>query len=314
MSAVVVPAPSPMRGILLKIGSVTVFTAMASLLKATSDQVPAGEQVFFRSLFAIPVILGWLVWRGELATGLRTSRPMNHAYRGIVGTLAMGCSFAGLGLLPFPEATALGYAMPLLTVIFAAMFLGEQVRAFRLGMVALGMAGVLIVLSPRLGATADGVSTAETLGAVVTLVGAAFGGLAQIFIRKMVAEERTAAIVFWFSVTSTVLSLVTLPFGWVLLDPGTAALLVTAGLLGGLAQILLTSAYRYADASVVAPFDYVSMILALAIGWFVFGEVATGVMLGGAAVIIAAGVAIIWREQRLGLARSRARKVMTPQG
>ncbi|PZP18579.1 MAG: EamA family transporter, partial [Kocuria rhizophila] len=288
---------SPLTGIALKLGSVMIFTAMGAVLKATAATVPAGEQVFFRSLFAIPVILAWLAWRGELATGLKTRDPMAHAYRGIVGSIAMGTSFAGLGLLPFPEATALGYAMPLLTVIFAGMFLAEPVRGFRLSMVAIGLVGVLIVLSPRLSVGAGSVTMAESLGAMLTLTGAAFGALAQIFISKMVATERTAAVVFWFSVTATVLSLVTLPFGWVVPDARTAALLVSCGIMGGAAQIMLTSAYRYADASLVAPFDYASMLMALAIGWFVFGEGASARMLLGAAVIIAAGVAIIWRER-----------------
>ncbi|QJD17089.1 DMT family transporter [Paracoccus sanguinis] len=302
---------SPLTGIALKLGSVMIFTVMGAVLKATAATVPAGEQVFFRSLFAIPVILAWLAWRGELATGLKTRDPMAHAYRGIVGSIAMGTSFAGLGLLPFPEATALGYAMPLLTVIFAGMFLAEPVRGFRLSMVAIGLVGVLIVLSPRLSVGAGSVTMAESLGAMLTLTGAAFGALAQIFISKMVATERTAAVVFWFSVTATVLSLVTLPFGWVVPDARTAALLVSCGIMGGAAQIMLTSAYRYADASLVAPFDYASMLMALAIGWFVFGEGASARMLLGAAVIIAAGVAIIWRERQLGI--SRARRAGTPR-
>lgn len=302
---------SPLTGIALKLGSVMIFTVIGAVLKATAATVPAGEQVFFRSLFAIPVILAWLAWRGELATGLKTRDPMAHAYRGIVGSIAMGTSFAGLGLLPFPEATALGYAMPLLTVIFAGMFLAEPVRGFRLSMVAIGLVGVLIVLSPRLSVGAGSVTMAESLGAMLTLTGAAFGALAQIFISKMVATERTAAVVFWFSVTATVLSLVTLPFGWVVPDARTAALLVSCGIMGGAAQIMLTSAYRYADASLVAPFDYASMLMALAIGWFVFGEGASARMLLGAAVIIAAGVAIIWRERQLGI--SRARRAGTPR-
>lgn len=302
---------SPITGILLKLGSVFLFTVMAAILKATAATVPAGEQMFFRSLFAIPVILAWLWSREELATGLRTTDPMSHVYRGIVGSLAMGTSFAGLGLLPFPEATALGYAMPLLTVIFAGMFLAEQVRGFRMSMVAIGLVGVLIVLSPRLSMQASSVTIGETLGAILTLTGAAFGALAQIFISRMIQTERTAAVVFWFSVTATVLSLVTLPFGWVVPDLSTLALLVTCGIIGGVAQIMLTSAYRYADASLVAPFDYGSMLMALAIGWFVFGESASPRMLVGAAVIIAAGVAIIWRERQLGI--SRARRAGTPR-
>lgn len=303
---------NPTTGILLKLGSVFLFTLMGAILKATAEEVPPGEQVFFRSLFAIPVILAWLLLRRELATGLRTANPMSHAYRGIVGTISMGCGFAGLGLLPFPEATALNYAMPLMTVIFAAMFLNERVGVFRLGMVGLGFAGVLIVLSQRLSVGMNGVSAAQTLGAMLTLTGAAFGALAQIFISRMVATERTSAVVFWFSVTATVLSLVTLPFGWVVPQAGTAALLVGAGLIGGVAQIMLTSSYRFADASLVAPFDYASMLMAIAVGWFVFAEPTSPRMLAGAAVIIAAGVAIILRERYLGI-RRRGQRAGTPR-
>lgn len=304
---------SPLRGILLKIASVLVFIAMSALIKATAAHVPPGEAVFFRSFFAIPVILVWLAWRRELGSGLRVAQPMGHVWRGVVGTAAMGFGFAGLGLLPLPEVTAIGYAAPLLTVVFAAMFLGEEVRLFRLSAVALGMAGVLIVLSPRLG-TFGAATEREMLGAVVVLAGAACAALAQVFVRKLVASERTSAIVFWFSVTASVLSLVTLPFGWVLPAPHEAMLLVSAGLLGGLGQILLTSSYRFADASIVAPFEYVSMIFALAIGFVFFDEVPTLVMLGGAALVILAGVLIIWRERQLGIERARQRKAMTPQG
>ena len=305
----------PLRGILLKLGSVTVFIVMSSLIKAVSGHVPPGESVFFRSLFAMPVILVWLAVRGDLRAGLSTTMPLGHVWRGLMGTMAMGCGFAGLGLLPLPEVTALGYTAPLLIVIFAAMFLGEQVRAFRITTVALGLVGVLIVLAPRLTALSNGaLGKAEALGAMVVVSGAVFAALAQVFVRKLVTTEKTAAIVFYFSLTATALSLATLPFGWVVPGAGEAALLVLAGVFGGLGQILLTSSYREADASVIAPFDYASMLLALAIGYFVFAEVPTLPMLGGAGLVVTAGILIIWRESRLGLKRDRPRKVMTPQG
>jgi len=302
----------PLRGIALKLASVLVFIVMAAMIKATAAHVPAGQAVFFRSFFAIPVIVAWLVWRRELATGLRASQPMGHVWRGVVGTLAMGLGFAGLGYLPLPEVTAIGYAAPLLTVVFAAMFLGEEVRLFRISAVVLGLVGVLIVLAPRLSVSPDAAGMRETLGALLVLGGAVFAALAQVFVRKLVQTERTAAIVFYFSLTATALSLVTLPFGWVWPTPAEVALLVGAGLLGGVGQILLTSSYREADASLVAPFDYASMIFALAIGYFVFAEVPTRTMLGGAALIVAAGILIIWRERQLGLKRARQRKAMTP--
>lgn len=304
----------PLRGIAFKLGSVLVFIVMSAMIKATADHVPAGQAVFFRSAFAIPVIVVWLILRRELATGLRAVHPMGHVWRGFAGTCAMGLGFAGLGYLPLPEVTAIGYAAPLLTVVFAAMFLGEDVRLFRLSCVALGMVGVLIVLSPRLTVLDGGAGHAEAFGAMLVLGGAVFAALAQVFVRKLVQTEKTPAIVFYFSLTATLLSLVTLPFGWVWPEPVELALLIGAGLLGGIGQILLTSSYREADASLVAPFDYASMLFALAIGWFVFAEMPTLPMLAGAALIILAGILIIWRERRLGKDRAQARKVTTLQG
>ena len=301
----------PLRGVALKLGSVLVFTVMTSLIKATAARVPPGEAVFFRSFFALPVILLWLASTrglvGDLAGALRTSDPLGQVWRGLVGTVAMGLGFAGLGLLPLPEVTALGYAAPLLVVVFGSMFLGERVRAVRLVAVALGLGGVLVVLSPRLSVTGE-IGAREALGAMVTLGGAAFAALAQVFVRRLTLTESTASIVFWFSLTATVLSLATLPFGWVVPGSRDAALLVAAGLLGGVGQILLTSAYRNAEAGLVAPFDYASMLLAVGIGYGVFGEVPAATTLWGAALVIAAGCLIIWRERRLGLERARERE------
>ena len=299
----------PLRGIMFKVMAVCLFMFMASFIKATSVEVPPGQAVFFRSFFALPVILGWLAMRGELRSGWKTPNPVGHFWRGLLGTSAMGLGFTGLGLLPLPEVTAIGYAAPLLVVVFASMFLNEKVGVYRLSAVLLGMIGVLIVLSPRLSIGA-GLSTGETLGAVVVLMGAVFAALAQVFVRKLVQTEGTAAIVFWFSITSAVLALCTLPWGWAMPSVGVAAMLIMAGLLGGLGQIFLTSSYRYADASLVAPFDYASMILALIIGYFVFDEVPTGTMLLGAGIVILAGVLIIWRERVLGLQRAQQRKAM----
>lgn len=305
---------NPLRGIAYKVVSVTIFVAMASLIKAAAASgVPPGQAVFFRSLFAIPVIVVWLALQGHLHDGLKTVHPLAHLWRGLVGTCAMGLGFAGLGLLPLPEVTAIGYAAPLLVVVLAAMFLGEEVRIYRLSAVALGLVGVLIVLSPRLtvAGTAD---VRETLGAVLVLGSAFFAALAQVFVRKMVKIESTTAIVFYFSVTATLLSLLTIPYGWVVPSGPVLAMLIAAGLLGGVGQIFLTSAYRFAEVSVIAPFEYASMLLALGAGYFIFDEVPTLTMLGGAGLVIMAGVLIIAREQQLGLKREKQRRAMTPGG
>ncbi|MBP9952798.1 MAG: DMT family transporter, partial [Cypionkella sp.] len=243
----------PLHGIAYKVASVIIFIVMAAMIKTTAQHVPPGQTVFFRSFFAIPVIMAWLVMRRELGLGLRTNNPLGHFWRGLMGTMAMGLGFSGLAYLPLPEVTALGYASPLLVVIFASMFLGENVRMFRIASVALGLTGVMIVLAPRLTVVSgDAASTREAFGAMVVLGGALFAALAQVTVRKLVMTERTPVIVFYFSLTATVLSLATLPFGWVMPTLTEGLTLTLAGLLGGVGQILLTSSYREADASLVA--------------------------------------------------------------
>lgn len=306
---------NPLRGIGLKVSSVVVFVMMAVCIKASAPHVPAGQAVFFRSFFAVPVIVAWLALTGSLRYGFDTLYPMGHVWRGLVGTTAMGLGFAALGLLPLPEATALGYAAPLLAVIFAAMFLGEEVRAFRLTAVAVGLVGVVIVLAPRMTVTRlEDASVMYTVGAMAALGGAVFAALAQVFVRKLIKTEGTATIVFYFSATASVLSLLTLPFGWVVPSGQEGVLLVGAGFLGGIGQILLTESYRHAETGVIAPFEYVSMLLALVLGYAVFDEVPSYSMLSGALLIVSAGLFIIWRERKLGLQRAAARKVITPQG
>ena len=306
---------SPGRGIALKVTAIALFVVMASCIKAVSVDVPAGQAVFARSLFAMPVIVAWLAWRGDLRTGLKTANPWGHVWRGAIGTAAMGMGFVALGLLPLPQVTAIGYAIPVFTVLLAAVFLGEAIRLFRIAAVGLGLVGVGIVLWPDLVASGLDTSSARTLGALLALGSAVGASVAQVIIRRLVQTEDTPAIVFYFSLSATVFGLATLPLGgWAVPSATQALLLVSAGLLGGLGQIALTSAYRYADASTIAPFEYVSIIFAILIGYFVFAEVPTVQTLAGVAVVIAAGILIIWRESRLGLKRGRARRLTTPQG
>ena len=301
----------PGLGIALKLVSVTLFVAMQSLVKAVSDDVPPGQAVFFRSAFALPVILLWLKLGGRgVRSTLSTRMPWGHVRRGVLGTAAMGLGFAGLARLPLYEVQAISYAAPLLVVVLAVAIAGERIRIVRIAAVLMGLAGVLIVLAPRLGGAAA--TPAATAGALMVLGGALCAAAAQVYIRKLTETEETAAIVFWFSLTATTLSVLTAPFGWHAPSPGDAAMLVGAGLLGGVGQICLTAAYRFADAGVVAPFAYASMLVALAVGFAVFGEVPRASALWGAGLIVAGGALVAWRERQLGLRRGRARAAAPP--
>ncbi|MEO0991223.1 MAG: DMT family transporter [Pseudomonadota bacterium] len=303
------------RAISLKVASVLLFVVMASLVKAASSEVPPGQAVFFRSFFAIPVILLWLLIRKDLSTGLRVVNIMGHVWRGAIGSTAMGLGFAGLALLPLSEVKAIGYAMPIFVVILAALVLRERIRLVRCTAVALGMAGVLVILWPRLSSMTDNADDpALTIGAFIVLAGAFCAAMAQVQVRRLVETEQTAAIVFWFSVTASCLALLTAPFGWVMPSMPVVAMLVAAGLIGGVGQILLTSAYRYGDASIIAPFEYASILFAVAIGYWFFDEVPADTTLLGAVLVISAGVLIIYRERQLKLKRGRARRVVTRYG
>ena len=309
---------NPVRGITLKVLSVIVFVTMFGFIKATSQQIPAGEAVFFRSLFAIPVLLIWLIVRGDFPAKLKARDPMGHVWRGLMGTCAMASGFVAIGLIPLPEAVAIGYAAPLLVTMLAAMFLGEKIRMVRFSALLLGMFGVMLILSPRLTIlNADiqdisNTSRLQTIGALAALMAAIFSALAQVFARKLVATETTGSIVFYFSLMSTVLALLTVPFGWEVPGVREAFFLITAGLLGGVGQILLTESYRHAEVSVIAPFEYCSIILALLVGYFVFNELPTRIMLIGVALIITAGVIIIERERRLGIKRTGKARSAVP--
>ena len=308
------PGGSPMIGILLKVASVSVFVTMSTLIKASGEGVPAGQIVFFRSAFAIVPILVFLALRGQLETAWRTTSPLSHVRRGLVGVSAMGLGFYGIMRLPLPDAIAIGYAMPLLTVVFAALFLGEKVRIFRWSAVAVGLGGVLVISWPRLSLFGEGFGSGEAQGAIAVLCSAALGATAMILVRKLVLTEKTPTIVLYFSLTATVLSLASLPFGWIVPDWSTLGLMALAGFCGGLGQILLTQSYRHADVSTIAPFEYTSIVLGILIGYFIFGDVPTWSMLIGTAIVIGAGLFVILREHRLGLERKAQRKLVTPQG
>nr|CAD6420832.1 EamA/RhaT family transporter [Rhizobium sp. Q54] len=308
-----VEAGSSLRGIAFKILSVVIFVMMQTCIKAAGTGVPAGQITFYRSAFALIPIIAYLAWRRDLRTAVHTDRPFGHFKRGLFGVMSMAFGFYGLVHLPLPEAIAIGYASPLMAVVFASLVLREQVRLYRWTAVVAGMAGVLIVSWPKLTLfSSSGFGSTQALGAAAVLMGAVLSGLAMVQVRQLVQTERTPTIVFYFSLTGALLSLVSLPFGWAVLTGEQAMLLIASGICGGIAQIFLTESYRHADVSAVAPFEYTSFILGIAIAFLIFGDVPTAPMVTGTAITIGAGIFIVYRERRLGLERKAARKASAP--
>lgn len=308
-----VASGNPLKGIMFKVGAVATFVAMSSCIKA-AGALPAGQIVFFRAFFAVIPIIVMLSWQHELRGAWRTNHPWGHVARGLVGVAAMGFTFMGLTRLPLPDAITLNYAQPLLVVVFSAIFLGEAIRLYRWSAVVVGFIGVVIISWPKLTLlTGEGMESGQAVGVIAALLGAASSAAAMLLVRKLVQTERTPTIVLWFSLSASGIALLSIPFGW---DPLTwvqTGLLVLAGIFGGVAQILMTESYRHAEATTVAPFEYTSMILSIAVGYFVFGDLPTIYTVVGGLIVVAAGIFIIWREHKLGLENGKVRKVSPQQ-
>jgi len=295
---------NPLRGIFFKVTSLVLFITMQGLVKEGGHGMNAGEVTFFRSAFAMVPVLGWLAFRGQLSTAFKTSNISGHFSRGLIGASSMMLGFYGILHLPLPESIALGYAMPLMTVIAGAVMLGEAVHLYRWSAVMIGLVGVMIILWPRL-SLSDGMGVDETWGAMAVLGSAVLSALAMVQIRQLVRTDETTTIVLYFSLSAAVFSLMTLPLGWTMPSLHSAFLLIVAGFIGGVAQILLTQTYRFAEVSTVAPFEYTSIIWGTLIGYFFFSEIPTWSVVIGAIIVITSGIFIIFRERQLSIERSQ---------
>jgi drug/metabolite transporter (DMT)-like permease len=192
---------------------------------------------------------------------------------------------------------------PLFAVALSALILKEHVRIYRWTAVILGFSGVLVMLLPQLDVGRSATSEMAAMGMMLGLVGALFGGGSAIQTRALTRSEATSSIVLYFSLICTLAGLATWPFGWVMPDWRELTALIVIGICGGLAHILLTESYRLAPASLIAPFDYTSMLWALVLGFLVFGEVPSVLVFVGAGIIAGAGLFVIWRERQLALQR-----------
>jgi len=304
------------RGILLKTLATMAFTAMSIGVRFATPTCPISEIVLFRSAVALVVLVAWLVARGDFPGHLRTLRPLGHLGRGLSGSAGMFANFTSLSLLPLADATAYFYASPIFVTLIAAVGLREDVHVTRWAAVAIGFGGVLLMLSGHFGLAAEHTvfSHAEGVGAIVALAGAAFAAISMIQTRRLTSSEHTGAIVFYFTILTTAagaLVLVAAQFWgagwpgfdalatqrWVTPDARAFYAMVGVGVAGGCAQILVTQSYRYADASLLASFDYLAMLWALLASLILFGEWPAMSMLAGAAAIAGSGLLAIFGEK-----------------
>ncbi len=297
-------------GILLKTLSTLGFTAMSIGVRAAAPSCPIAEIVFFRSAFALVVVLAWLRISGRFPGLLVTRRPFGHLGRGLSGSAGMFANFLSLSLLPLADATAYFYASPIFVTLIAAFGLGEKVHVTRWIAVGIGFAGVLAMLSDHFGSNVS----SQGFGALVALAGAACAALSIIQVRRLTRSEHTGAIVFYFTSLTTFFGALALglaavwPRGavggrffasqaYVAPDARQWIALLVIGGCGGGAQILSTQSYRFADASLLASFDYLAMLWALLASVAFYDQWPSTAVSVGALTIAVAGVLAIVGER-----------------
>lgn len=249
---------NPPLAIGLRILSGLLFTGMLICVKAVSVDVPLGEIVFYRSFFALIPLVLFLWIRREFPRGLATHRPWGHFARASFGALAMFASFAAIARLGVAEAILIAQLSPVFLSIAAVFMLSERMTIWRIGGLGLGFAGVVVLVWPELGGRDP--DATRVAGFAMGLTGAVLTAFALIMVRSLNRSESPGAIAFYFVVVSMLAGLATLPWGWVFPTGQTLLLLIGAGLFGGFAHIAMTLAFRYAEASRIAPFEYVALL------------------------------------------------------
>jgi drug/metabolite transporter (DMT)-like permease len=278
----------PFKGIVLILLS-TVFLGCSDVTaKYLSTSLPSIEITWIRfltfTLLFTPVMLPV-----SRFYAMRTKRPGLHVMR---GAALLGSSLffiTGLGFLPIAEASATGFVAPLFVTALSIVFLGEKVGMRRWLATALGLIGVLIILRPG--------TSAFHPAAFFPLVSAACWAGTLILTRMMSGREAVVTTMAYSSLTGLAILTALVPFVWVTPSWTAVALGIFIGVASTAGQWIVVLAYRYGDASVLAPFSYTQLLWVSILGFFIFGEVPDIWTITGAAFIVASGLYIAHRER-----------------
>ncbi|HWB48928.1 MAG TPA: DMT family transporter [Stellaceae bacterium] len=284
------------RGIFFMVLSTVLFAGVNALVKIEVARYPVGEVAFYRALFALVVVSVIILPKGGIAV-FRTRRYLAHLQRGVSQFGSMTCMFFAFSLMSLGAAVAISFAAPLFTTLLSIVVLKERVGIHRWSALVIGFVGVIIVTEPGRGSF--------QLGALFALANAVLISSVAVAIRRMSATESTETLTMYQMIVITVCTLFLLPFGFkppTWLDAGTMAI---AGLGNGVAQYWWTRALTLAPPSAVVPFNYLSLVWATLLGFAIWGDVPTPHLLAGAAVVVASGLYILWRET---LRRGRVRR------
>lgn len=291
MSSIEYIADRVKLGITLRILSGVLMAGMVVCVKAVSEDVPLGEIVFFRSFFALLPLVIFLWVRNEFPGGLATRRPLDHFLRASFGAVALFGSFASIARLSVSEATLIAQLSPILMAIAAVFFLSERLTVWRIAGLIFGFVGVVILVWPDL---RFGTDNSRLLGYAIGLVTAVLSALALIMVRSLSRTESPGAIAIYFVLASIAGAVFTLPWGWVIPSGNTLVLLIASGLFGGFGHIAMTLAFRYTEASRLAPFEYIALLWPVLADVFIFRlPLSTSFILAAPLVLAGAAVAAL---------------------
>jgi len=278
-------------GAIYMILSVLFFSFMDILIKVT-DEYDVGQIMFFRALFGLIPIF-FLIPKNRMKNFYKTKNIKLHFFRSFFGAIAMAAIFIGLRNLQLAEVTALAFSGPLWVVLFSMFFLSEKIRLKRWIAVGLGFIGVIIISKPGF----DNLNF-YYIYPIIFCIG--FAGV-SILIRKLtLAGEPVWLIAFYFSLVSGLGGLLTIPLGlWKMPNTYDFMQLILIGLLGGIANLLLTQSYKLAEVTLTTPLKYLSLVIAIIFGFYFFEEIPSIHTLSGAAFIVVSSAIIFIRENQL---------------
>ena len=229
-----------------------------------------------------------MIPRNRLHNFYKTKRPGLHPLRCISGLIALVAIFVALRELPLATVVSISFAAPIFTTIFSIFLLSERVRFFRWLAVFIGFVGILIITEP-------GISELNIyyIFPIIFCLGLSYVAIA---IRQLSTTEPVWLISFYFSLSITLLSFLTIPQGWVMPSLNHFVLLSLVGIFGGVANLWLSQSYKFSEVSLVTPLKYLALVFAIIFGYFIWDEIPTIKSLVGAFLVIISTLIIFRRE------------------
>ncbi len=291
------------RGITYMLASLVLWVCMNAFIKQAAETFPTMQILLFRNAVAIPTLVPFMIAAGGVSI-LATRRPGWHLLRASIGITGMICMIFGLGALPLSDVITITYAAPLFVTALSVPLLGEKVGVRRWSAVVIGFVGVLVMMQP---------GSDVNIGAVVLLFGTLCFAFLVIITRHISKTEHSVTIVFYFSLAAIAVGAAAIPWFWVTPQGADWLLLVVIGVLGGVMQMLLAMAIKEAPVSVTMPLNYLALVIAAGLDIAVWGVWPTATTVAGAALIVATGLFIVYRESDPAT-RARIRAWFTPSG